>query len=426
MILCLTIAVPLLENPGFYVLGPGGKGVMKAKLTKRAVEGVLPAANDVFLWDTELPGFGCKITPKGARVYVFQYWYGGRARRYTLGRHGQSVTAEQARNEATQLKGEVARGGDPAFARTAERASPTLAAFAQRYLVEHASVKKKPASAAADERNLRNHVLPALGRMKLTYISRAQVAKFHHDMREKPGAANRCLALLSKMFNLSEKWGLRPDGTNPTRHVEKFPERKFERFLSDTELKRLGTVLATAERSGGHPSVIAAIRLLIFTGCRRDEILKLQWTQVDFERACLHLSDSKTGSKVIPLGAPALELLANLPRMDGNPYVLPGLVRGKHYVALEKAWGRLRLQAGLPDVRLHDLRHSFASMAAGMGESLVLIGSLLGHADTATTARYAHLSNDPRQAAANRISGRLAAILQGELGEVVPLRPGQE
>ena len=394
---------------------------MKVKITKRAVEAIAPGARDVFLWDTELPGFGCKITPRAARVYVLQYWAGERARRYTLGRHGVTMTAEEARREAKRLRGVVADGGDPAAARDADRKAPALEAFAERYLAEHASVKKKPASAAADARNLRKHILPALGRMKIGDITRTHVARLHHDMRAKPYLANRCLALLSKMFNLAEKWGLRPDGTNPTRHVEKYREKKIERFLSEAELARLGAVLAKAERSEEHPSVVAAVRLLIFTGCRRAEILKLEWEHVDFERACLRLPDSKTGAKVVPLGAPALDLLSGLARVEGNPYVLPGKVPGRPYIGIGKAWRRLRARAGLADVRLHDLRHSFASTAAGMGESLVLIGSILGHAKLATTARYAHLSNDPRQAAADRISRRLAAMLEGKQGEVVPL-----
>ena len=399
---------------------------MKGKITKRAVESIRPSARDTFLWDTELKGFGCKVTPKGARVYVLQYSRAGRDRRVTLGRHGVDLTADEARLQASILRGQVAAGRDPAGERTAFRASPTLVTFAERYLAEHAWVKKKYRSAIGDEGNLRVHILPALGKLKICDISRADVARLHHSLRATPVAANRCLALLSTMMNLAEKWGLRADGTNPTRHVEKYPERKRERFLSDAELSRLGAELASSERAGVHPSVIAAIRLLIFTGCRRDEILKLQWDYVDFERGCLRLPDSKTGAKLVPLGAPALELLERLPRIKGNPYVLPGAVPGKHYVGLEKAWDRLRRRADLPDLRLHDLRHGFASTAAAMGESLLLIGSLLGHSDTTTTQRYAHLSSDPRRAAADRISGRLAAVLRAEPGEVVPLWPARK
>ena len=184
------------------------------------------------------------------------------------------------------------------------------------------------------------------------------------------------------------------------------------RFLSDEELGRLGGALRVSEQLGEHPSTTAAVKLLLLTGCRRGEILKLTWEEVDLDRRCLRLSDSKSGRKLVPLGAAAVVLLEQLPRLDGNPYVLPGTVANKHFVGLEKAWQRIRRRAGLDDVRLHDLRHNFASIAAGMGESLVVIGSLLGHADTASTARYAHLAPNPRQAAANRIAERLEAAIQ--------------
>ncbi len=188
----------------------------------------------------------------------------------------------------------------------------------------------------------------------------------------------------------------------------------------------MGDVLAEAAKAGEHPSVVAAIRLLVFTGCRRAEILTLKWAYVDFERGCLDLPDSKTGAKTVPLGAPALELLADLPRVEGNPYVLPGRRPKAHFVAIEKAWQQLRAKAGLRDVRLHDLRHSYAAMGAGLGESLHMIGSLLGHSLPSTTQRYAHLSEDPRRAAADRISGHLAAAMADKSGEVVPLRSGQK
>lgn len=395
---------------------------MKVKLTKRAVEGAKPTVRDAFLWDVEVPGFGCKVTPKGRRIFVLQYWANGRSRRVTLGRYGVELTVDQARTKAKGLRGQVADGGDPAAARAKARAMPTLTEFAERYLIEHAMAKKKPLSIEADRRNLDKHILPALGRLRVNSITRADVARFHAAMRATPTLANRCLALLSKMFSLSEAWDFRPDGSNPTRHVQKYRERKIERFLSEAELARLGAVLVAAAQAGEHPSVVAAIRMLLLTGCRRNEILTLKWAYVDLERGSLRLPDSKTGPKTVLLGAPALELLAGLPRSAGHPYVLPGKVPGKHYVGLEKAWFRLRKRAGLEDVRLHDLRHTHASVGAGSGESLILIGALLGHRQAATTQRYAHLSDNPLRAAANRISGRVDAALKGRSGEVVPLR----
>jgi integrase len=326
---------------------------------------------------------------------------------------------------ARRKRGEIAGGRDPAGERARAKATPTLAVFAKRYLSEHAGLKKKASSRALDERNLNNHILPALGRLRVDEVGRADLARLHARMRATPIAANRCRGLLCKMFNLAEAWGLRPDGSNPTRHVQKYPEGKRARFLSDAELAGLGSALATAAAAGEHPSVIAAIRLLVFTGCRRDEILKLKWDHIDFDDRCLRLPDSKTGAKRVPLGPPALELLASLERIDGNPYALPGAVKGQHYVALEKAWRRLRARAGLHDLRLHDLRHSFASVGAGLGESLVVIGAMLGHSSEAMTTQYAHLSDDPVTAAADRISGHIKALMTGQSGEVIPIDSGR-
>ena len=192
---------------------------MKVKLTKRVVESAKPTARDAFLWDTEVPGFGCKVTPKGRRVFVLQYWAQGRARRVTLGRYGSDLTADQARTKARGLRGQVTDGGDPAALRAEARAIPVLAAFADRYLAAHAATKKKQLSYEADERNLRLHILPTLGRLRVDAVTRADVVRLHVAMSSTPTLANRCLALLSKMFNLAEAWSLRPDGSNPTRHA---------------------------------------------------------------------------------------------------------------------------------------------------------------------------------------------------------------
>jgi integrase len=240
-------------------------------------------------------------------------------------------------------------------------------------------------------------------------------------MRDTPGAANRTLALLSKMLNLAEKWELRPDGSNPCRHVDKYPERKMERFLSVDELGRLGAVLAEAERTATElPSVIAAVRLLMFTGARFGEILNLEWSHVDFERSCLRLPESKTGAKVIHLNAPALEVLNGIER-DGSPWVIAGRDPDKPLVNLRKPWHRIRAKAGLEGVRLHDLRHSFASVGAAGGLSLPMIGALLGHTQAATTQRYAHLAADPLKQAADMIGERIRAATNGKSGDVVEL-----
>jgi integrase len=224
------------------------------------------------------------------------------------------------------------------------------------------------------------------------------------------------------MFTLAEKWGERPDGSNPCRHVEKYSEVKRERMLSADEFSRLAEAL---REPGRPPYVVAAIKLLIFTGARLSEVLGLRWEWVEFERGEARLPDSKTGAKTLHLPAPALTVLAELPRVAGNPFVIVGHVKGTHPVNIEKPWRAIRKSAGLDNVRLHDLRHAFASVAASSGMGLPIIGKMLGHTQAATTHRYAHLASDPVKAAATAVAGHIAAAM-GEApngpGEVVPLR----
>lgn len=259
--------------------------------------------------------------------------------------------------------------------------------------------------------------------MKTDSVTRADIAKLHHDSRKTPVQANRVLALCSKMFNLAEAWGLRQDGSNPCRHVQRYKEKKRERFLSGDELARVGSSLTKAEETE-LPSAILAIRLLMFTGCRLSEILTLEWAMVDLEGGVLNLVDSKTGSKLVALPGPAIDLLLEAPRFQGNPYVIFGKKEGAHLVGLFHIWERIRADAGLEDVRLHDLRHSFASVAAAANMGLPLIGKLLGHTQAATTARYAHLSMDPLKAASEEIARRIDEAMKREpkRSKVIELR----
>lgn len=382
-----------------------------AKLTKRIVETLKPGTGDVFAWDDELRGFGVRVKPSGVRTFIVQYRNAhGRSKRLTIGQFGR-LTVDQARREARISLADVARGSDPAEDRAGNRKAATLATFATRYLADHADTRMKPRSAAEDRRMLDRYVLPVLGARKIADIDRADVTRLHQGMRETPYQANRVVGLLSRMFNVAERWGIRPDGSNPTRHVEKFKEAGRERFLNAGELARLGDVLAEAERTATESaSVIAAIRLLTLTGCRLSEILTLQWGYVDFAAACLRLPDSKTGAKVVHLNAPALEVLASIDR-DGSPWVIRGAKEGAALVNLEKPWRRIRAKAGLEGVRLHDLRHTVASVAVGMGEGLPMIGKLLGHSQVQTTARYAHLAADPVRAATERVGGAIAGMM---------------
>jgi integrase len=229
-------------------------------------------------------------------------------------------------------------------------------------------------------------------------------------MRHIPYQANRTLGVLSKMFNLAEVWGLRPDGSNPCRHVKKYPEEKRERFLDAEELARLGQALREIEAEDSETaSVIAAIRLLTLTGCRLTEILTLKWEYIEGET--IHLPNSKTGRRAVYLGTAAREVLNGIEKQPDNPYVITGKKPGSHLTDLQHPWQRVRKRAGLEDVRIHDLRHSFASSAVTLGEGLPMIGKLLGHTQVQTTARYAHLAADPVKSAAERVSETLASAM---------------
>ena len=396
---------------------------MLTKITKRAVDAVQPNGADQFLWDSDLKGFGLKVTAGGNKVYILQYRKGGRGaptRRVTIGRHG-ALTPDQARKEAARLSGAVAHGADPAAARSAEKAAPTVTALTEQFLAEHVATKTKPRTAAEYRRLVANIVVPTIGRKRVRDVTRADISRLHHERRDTPYDANRALAVLSKMFTLAEKWGERADGSNPCRHVERYAERRRERMLSADEFGRLADALKASGRS---PYILAAIKLLIFTGARLSEILDLKWEWVDFERGEARLPDSKTGAKTLHLPAPALAVLAELPRLEGNPYVIVGNVAGARLVNLEKPWRAIRKAAGLHDVRLHDLRHAFASVAASSGMGLPIIGKMLGHVHAATTHRYAHLASDPVKAAAATVANKIADAMQGNAattGRIVPL-----
>lgn len=368
------------------------------------------------LWDDAVPGLGLRITPNGKKSFVLSYRAGSRKRLMTLGSYG-VLTLSKARDRARLELAKVIEGEDPLAQRRDAADEEVMADLAKRYIAEHAEVKKKPKSVQGDKQMLRDYVLPKLGHLKVSEVTRRDVASLHHGLHEKPYAANRVLALVSKMLNLAEKWGLRPDGSNPCRHVEKFKEKKRERYLSQDEFRRLARALVKAEKTGSEDGyAIAAIRLLILTGCRLREILHLRWKDVDLEAGCLRLPDSKTGAKTVFLSEGACEVLTSIPKVQGNPWVIVGRMPNSHRSDLKGPWRNLCAEAELEDLRIHDLRHSFAAVGAGLGLSLPMIGRLLGHSQPRTTARYAHLASDPMHQAANQIGAKLSEALLGHEG----------
>ena len=392
-------------------------------LTEKRIRDMKPEAKTRIAWDDQVRGLGVRITPAGVKSFVLNYRVAGRERRMTLGRIAE-LSLSKARSRAGEELELVRKGIDPLAQKEARRDAPTMAQLFERYVSDYARPHKKPRSVEEDERLIRLHLGPAFGRRKVAELTRDEIDRWHKSMKAKPGAANRSRSLLSKMMNLAEAWGWRPDGSNPVRHIKPFKESDgVERFLSPAEMQALGDALRSYEADGGSPFATAAIRLLALTGARRSEVLSLRWDWVDFDGARLNLPDSKTGKKVIPLNAAALAVLAALPRVEGNPHVFPGRTESGHIVDLKKPWLQVRKRAELTDVRLHDLRHSFASLGAGSGMGLPVIGALLGHREARTTARYAHLSDDPLRAASDAIGRQIAAALGGGTGsQVVELR----
>lgn len=417
-----------------------------ARLTKRSVDAAGPGPTRYTVFDDDLKGFGLRVFPSGEKSWIVEYRPNGGGRsvakhRFTLGSAG-TLTPDQARRAAKDALASVRLGADPARERDEARKSLTLAELARRYLAEHVDAKRKPGTRQHYRYLLEGVAMPALGALKVAAVTRRDVAELHDKLGPKPFQANRLLAVISAMYSFAGKRGLVPEGCNPARGIEKYREHRRERFLTAEELQRIGAALREAEtigiawqvdetkpaakhlpkpenrRSILAPHAAAAIRLLILTGARLREVLHLRWEHVDFGRALLLLPDSKTGRKAIILNAPALAVLSALPRI--GDYVIAGDDPDKPRADLHRPWKLVATRAGLGEVRIHDLRHTFASFGAGSGLGLPIIGKLLGHREAATTQRYAHLDNDPLRRACGAIGASIAAAL-GEPGSA----PGQ-
>ena len=372
-------------------------------------------SKDAVFWDRELAGFGVRVHVTGRKTYVVQSRGPGGPKRVTLGRHGE-LAVEEARKRAACLIDRIKRGEDTSAA--APEAEITVAGLAERFMRTHVERHLKPASASAYRTVLDKHILPALGGMGLDDVGGAEAAALHHCLRDTPVLANRAVHLLSRMFTLAEAWELVPPGRNPCRALRRYRTRKRERFLTPEEYRRLGRALRQAEAEDEiWPPAVAAIWLLVLTGCRRGEILNLGWDDVDRTAGDLRLQDAKAGPRMVPLTKPVLRILDAIPRSEDSPWVIAGQRTGKRLTGLHHYWRPIRERAELHDVRIHDLRHSYASRALALGESLYTIGKLLGHASVATSARYAHLMREAEKEAAVRVGGSIGAhVVNGRAG----------
>ena len=385
---------------------------MPQKLADAVVKALpIPGSGNKITYDTDVKGFGCRVTAADGRSFILNYrTKTGRERRYTIGSFPDWKTPA-ARAEAAELKKRIDRGEDPLADIEADRAAPTVADLCRTY-DEHHLPKKRPASQRDDRANIRLYILPELKHRKVTEVSFADIDGLHRKITRagKPIAANRVMALCSKMFALAVRWKMRPD--NPVRGIERNPERKRTRYLTGDELGRLTAALVEHEDK----QAADIVRLLLLTGARRGEVLAARWDQFDLTNGVWTKPGSTTKQKTehrVPLSAPARQLLAEL-RTEAEKlaqkkggeifdYVFPSHGARGHRHDIKKNWAALCKAVNISGVRLHDLRHTYASLLASAGLSLPIIGALLGHSQPATTARYSHLLDDPLRAATERV-----------------------
>ncbi|MFC6486944.1 tyrosine-type recombinase/integrase [Nitratireductor sp. GCM10026969] len=418
------------------------------KLTRRSIQAIEKPEKPVVYYDESVKGFGLRVMPSGVRSWIIEYrpGAGGRGvakKRVKIG-DAATMSPEDAREKAGRTLARVTLGSDPATERADERSALSVAELAQLFLEKHVAEKRKANTERLYAYAINDLIVPAIGGMRAPLVTRADVARMQAAIvrarKNMPNggktAANRALAVLSAIYNWADREGLVPEGYNPVQRVEKYKENRKERFLTSEELAALGAALQEAETVGlpyevdpdkpkskhtpkgrykVSPHAVGAVRLLILTGCRLREILDLRWAELDFERGIAFLADSKTGRKPIVLSAAAQEVLTALPRV--GKFVVASESAGekdeKPRSDLKRPWAAISKRAGLSGVRLHDLRHTYASIGAGGGLGLPVIGKLLGHSQASTTARYAHLDVDPVKRAADLISAKISTAMNG-------------
>ena len=386
------------------------------RISKRAVDALPLGERDTVFWDRDLPGFGVRVYPSGRRIYIVQCRGPSGIRRVSLGEHGDLAPA-QARKRARAAIGRIKRGEEPVPVREPE-AAPTVADLGERYMEAHAAVNCNAETRESYRAALRNHILPALGTKPVADVRRSDAEALHYALRDRPRQANRVLDVLSKMFALAEDWGLAPSGGNPCRFVVRYRRGMRERYLTEDEYRRVGRELCVLEtESPVRARAAAALRLLMLTGCRLTEVLTLKWDDIDRKTGEIRLRDAKMGARMVMLTPAALRVLTEMRRVPRSPWVFAGRTAETRLTNLTKPWHRVRARAGIGDVRIHDLRHSYASRALALGEGLTMIGRLLGHTDVGSTARYAHLARDAEKVAVARVGGSIEAdILRIEAG----------
>lgn len=387
----------------------------KIKLTKSVVDGARAQTGDVELRDTIVPGFLCKVTPTGRKVFMLQYrTNSGVRRKPALGQFGE-LTVEQARSLAQDWLAEVRRGGDPGHDKAEARKTPTVKEFCGRFMEDHSKLHNKPSTQNMYQYHVRSFITPAFGNKKVQEVTRHDITALMKRMEKSPTQANRVLSLVRKMFNLAELWGYRPDGSNPCRHVPKYPEKGSTRFITDEQMVKLFSYLDKADADElEHPTYLLAIRLQFEFAARMSEILLLQWDWLDLTNNRVVWPDSKTGDMSKPLSAEARRLLENAPRYGVSPYICPATLNHDKPLsphAYYSAWRRILDRAGVPRVGTHGIRHRSATDIANSGIPVKVGMALTAHKTVAMFMRYVHTEDDPVRKAAELVASRRKLVI---------------
>ncbi len=395
------------------------------KITKRLIDAAKYEGNGKsqdIRWDDQLPGFGLRVYPTGRKAFVLSYRSSGRKHIMTVGTYG-PITLDQARRKAKTYLAQVIDGGDPLDARRKVVRGKTMNDLCTDYLERYAKPRKK--TWKEDERRIDRHIRPLWGGIKVKAIKRSDISTFHHKLgKTAPYEANRILALLSKMFELAGQWGFIEEGSpNPAHKIEKFKEDKRDRWLTQEELPQL----AEAIDRDPNTYVRAALWLYLLTGLRRSELLQLKWSNIDFNRNEIRLADTKAGRPhYVPLSTQAVQLIKTIPRLDDNPHIFPGARQGKPLVNIGKPWNRIRKEANVEDVRLHDLRRTVGSWLVQSGKSLHLVGRVLGHSNATTTQIYARFAQDHVKEALEAHGEQIIGVAgKRPVGKVTKLRKAE-
>ena len=384
-----------------------GRGTMK--LTNKNVDQLSADTKSYIEWDSEVKGFGVRVNLNLKKTFILKYRVGqGRSaqvRKPVIGTFG-VMKVEEARKIARKWLLEASEGKDP---KEVDKTNVMLKDFFEVYLEHYANLKKKPSSIEEDKRLMRLHISPSFGKVCIKDITRAMITKHHQSMHATPHGANRMLALLSKMMNLAEKWEYRALNSNPCRHIDRYKEKGREVYLTMSKIEKIGLAIKELEKTES-PYILAAIKMLLFTGRRTSEILTLRWEYLDFENSKMHLPETKTGAKTFHLSSTTKQLLFSLPSREG--FVFKSVVSGKRVTIVRHIWKKICKLADIDNVRVHDLRHTYASLAIHQGFSLPIISKMLGHTDTRTTERYAHLHDDPVNQAVDKIDQQLESLIK--------------